>query len=190
MGWPGLCCFIAVSLPKGFKQELVTIQSHLKSKKFIANWAPPENFHLTLKFLGDVSQKKIPFIKRAMNTAVKEQLPFELALGRLGAFPRLARPKVLWAGIEDDSKVLEPLYHSLTAELDKQGVTTGREKFVPHVTLARIKAPVHPGLVKEILSQDIPFFSPRFSVQTIDLYNSRLTRSGAVHTPLFSTQKR
>ena len=97
-------------------------------------------FTSTLAFLGDVRNRDLNEICQAVAAAAEPFEPFELQLEGLGAFPSLARPRVLWAGVTaPDLKPLLDLREAVVARRREAGYRPDDQRFHPHVTLGRIK---------------------------------------------------
>ena len=101
------------------------------------NWVQPDLMHLTLKFLGETSAEKLPFIIEHLRVACKEATPFPVDIGRIGLFGSRYQPRVLWVGVHQ-TEGLQQLHHSLEKQMRKLGFPRHIGNFVPHLTLARI----------------------------------------------------
>ncbi len=182
-----LRAFIAISLPGSIQQVLERIQAELRLKGIKASWAKPGSLHLTLKFLGNVPGE-IESIKAAMVKTTDCFSRFELSLGRLGVFPNVKKPRVLWAGVEGQTDTLEQLFKVLEIHLQALGWKKERQRFSPHVTIGRIKKQISPVPFIRLMKEDKQIVSPLFEVPGIALFKSELTRSGAIHTCLFQAK--
>jgi 2'-5' RNA ligase len=124
--------FIAVELDPGFREKIRELQD--KFSDFDLKFVKPELVHITLKFLGDVDESRIPSISAALDSILCE--PFEAKVGGLGAFPKPANPRVLWLGATGNFKALhenvENLLKPFKFEKDER-------EFTAHATLARVK---------------------------------------------------
>ena len=171
--------FIAIPLPETLQQQIATLQQNLQQEIPELRTVKPQNLHLTLNFLGDLSQKKLADIGYFMQSVVDSLPPFSLHLHGLGTFPGRKRPRVLWLGI----KRIEPLLtlqRNLSSGLVEFGYTEDGHSYRPHLTLGRFR---QPPIDTDILQnwQD-SIFGP-FAVKSIILYTSQLTPQGAVHQP-------
>jgi 2'-5' RNA ligase len=97
-----------------------------------------EDLHLTLQFLGPTPQSDIAPIGRALQSVAAEHAPVEVTYPRIGAFPDVRRPRVLWAGVEAPAGALGELARALGAALEPLGYRPERRAFHAHVTLARV----------------------------------------------------
>ncbi|MDH5590057.1 MAG: RNA 2',3'-cyclic phosphodiesterase, partial [Gemmatimonadota bacterium] len=92
--------FIAVNLPGKERQRIYRASSRLRDQGLPVGWIDPENYHLTLKFLGQVRADRIPAIEAALRKVAADNGPFPISLGGFGAFPTVRRPRVLWLGVD------------------------------------------------------------------------------------------
>ena len=144
------------------------------------------SYHITVRFLGEIDAISTVELERIARGVCKHLPPFEVSLQQVGAFPSIARPRVLWIG-DDASPVFRGLSTSLDVGLRSLGFPRERADPVAHVTLARIKGPPDPCLAGIVAScqPDLPF---RVRVDRLTLMQSELTSGGAIYTPLFATK--
>ena len=194
--------FIAISFPKKVIIHLKDIQTHLQTYKFKASWVKPSNIHLTMKFLGDIPVKTIHNINQSIHNAVlefkKENKGLSLSVKGIGVFPSVEKPKIIWAGIQPDIQLdtnpdikgqtssLENMHSLLNRHLGKTGFKKDKKQFSPHVTLCRLKQSESEKRIAQIIKNHEDFTSDYFNVNSIILFKSQLTPSGAIHTQLFS----
>lgn len=150
-----------------------------------ASWVRTENYHVTLRFLGEIDPLLTVDLKRIARKVTRALAPFELPLERLGCFPSVESARVLWIG-SDASPAFCGLAASLHHELSRLGFPPERNQTVAHVTLARIKGKPPPGLARVLDRCDVPTDLAAHA-ERLTLMESVLTPSGAVYTPLFST---
>ncbi len=124
--------FIAVELDPGFREKIRELQD--KFSNFDLKFVKPELVHITLKFLGDVDESRIPSISAALDSILCE--PFEAKVGGLGAFPKSSNPRVLWLGATGNFKALQENVEDLLKPFKFE---TDNRKFSAHATLARVK---------------------------------------------------
>ncbi len=180
--------FIAADLPEDLRHALERVTRHLKGelKGIPIRWVPPENIHLTLKFLGEVSQRNLPFLVELLQGEVADQRPFEFGVGGLGAFPDIRRPRVIWVGVKGP-KELHDLHHAVENAMEKIGYARESRPFEPHLTLGRISRNATPEEVRrvsEVLRAVQVGFLGSALVEEIYLYRSDLKPTGAVYTRL------
>ena len=178
-------CFIAIALDNHARHRLGRVQAAMRSTGIRAGWPSAENFHLTLKFLGNISEQALPGIKTILSEAVGNKSCFTITFNRLGAFPNAGRPRVIWIGPDKTSPGMARLQKDIDSSLNKRLNLAKEKKFSPHITLSRIRNHTNPNLLKKILGTQTGAIT--IPVNRVHLIKSRLHPSGAVHTPLFST---
>lgn len=176
-------CFAAIEIPERIQALLVEVQNVFRPKIKRASWTKQGNFHLTLKFLGDIDDRNISEISEALQRIAESQTPFSIEIGGIGAFPNLARPRVLWVGLRQGT----PLTVKLSRVINHEFVKFGFEKdtrFHPHLTLARLKDQVNLKSFISLFKEFETIDGALLTVDKITLVKSELHPSGAVYTPL------
>jgi len=132
--------FIAVDISQEeIVEKLVKIQSYLKNTNAHMKLVEPENFHITLKFLGEISPSDVNLISNVLKKILADEVQFEISIEGIGAFPTMTKPRVVWVGIKEGGEALRRIANKITHELRKVGIKGDEKEFHPHVTLARIK---------------------------------------------------
>lgn len=166
--------FIALPLP----EPVLTMLAKLVTPLPHVRWTPPEQLHVTLRFLGDVDSSALDSLLARLSTVRVE--PFLLPIEGVGAFPPKAPPRILWAGTGSG----HPRLHQLRKQVDDTVLATGIDfdvrAFHPHVTLARC-AEEAAGSATRWLRQHQGFEGPPFKVDAFDLIASELHPTGARH---------
>ena len=177
--------FVALELPVHFKEALEDIIGQVKGRGLTSvRWVDTEGIHLTLKFLGNVPSERLQEIVSGLEAPLLDATPFTLALDRLGAFPNLKRPRVLWVGISGEMDALLALQQRVEACLEPLGFPREERRFSPHLTLARLGDSTDHRLAGEALSAaSMPQTGP-MAVDGVSLMKSTLLPSGAVHQRL------
>ena len=165
--------FVALELAEGLQDELAELCHGLPS----ARWTEAGDFHLTLAFLGDVDGPRFEAVREGLNSVRHD--PFELRLSGTGHFPPRGAPKVLWAGVEPDEAVRE-LAGRVERCLRRLGVPTERRRYVPHVTLARLRGTPLPELL-HFLERHALWRAAARPVTDFQLFSSVLGRQRALH---------
>lgn len=142
-------------------------------------WTPPEQLHLTLRFLGDVPVARFDAIVERL-AAIRVE-PFLLPVEGLGTFPPNAPPRVLWIGVGSGHPRLFQLRQRLDDALLAAGLPLDVRTFQPHVTLARCGESAA-AAVAGWLRAHRDFAAPPFRVESFALYASELHADGAIHT--------
>jgi len=178
--------FIAIELPDELKSELVQLEARLKSidQPFV-KWVDPYSIHLTLKFLGNVAADRIGEITEAMEEATQGISSFHLQVRDLGVFPNLRRVQVAWVGLGGEIYKLAQLQQRIESSLETLGFTPESRKFVPHLTLARVRNRASLNerqRLGELIASTSFDTVHNIKVDSISLMKSQLTREGAIYT--------
>jgi RNA 2',3'-cyclic 3'-phosphodiesterase len=128
--------FVALNFPEQLCRGLWEAATPLRDLGLPVRWVPPEGIHLTLKFLGDVPEGDEPRLHAALGRAAQDGRPLALTVEGFGVFPGLARPRVIWAGVEPDPQI-ELLQHRVEQEFAQLDFPPEGRAFQPHVTLGR-----------------------------------------------------
>lgn len=127
--------FIAINFSQEVKEYLLQIMSSLQQETIKGNFTRPENLHLTLAFLGEMAEDKLPVIKEIMNEMAADYLPFDLVLQQIGKF--ITRGGSLyWCGVRKN-EALSGLQSAFSTRLKQSGFVLDEKAFQPHITLGR-----------------------------------------------------
>jgi len=166
----------------GVLDALGQIQAGLLSSGGDLKPVERENIHVTMKFLGDVDERRLEEVKSAVSELSFE--PFRMELVGVGAFPNLKRPRVIWAGITSGAEETKSIYDDLESGLEGLGFRRERRRFSPHVTIARVRSGRNRDrLVEEVLNHRDDVFGG-FEVGRVRLKKSVLTPRGPIYSTL------
>ena len=166
--------FVGLDLPFELREKLAAIAGGLPG----ARWVPPDNYHLTLRFIGEVAPDTAEEIDLAL--AVLRGRGFPLALSGVGVFEKGGRPTALWAGVER-SPQLDHLQAKIETALQRAGLDPVRRRFAPHVSLARLDNAAPHRLVSYLQTRSL-FRTEPVPVDHFTLFSSRLGKEAAVYT--------
>ncbi len=170
--------FIAIEMPKEIKDILLDAQKQINTEK--AKIRPAKAFHLTLKFLGEVEEKKIDEIKSALKAISFKQ--FKTALTEIGVFPNESYIGVVWAGLDDSEGKIKKLQQEVDSKMELLGFKKDT-RFHPHVTLARVKfVEDKQKFIKDL--KEIKIEKKSFQITEFKLIKSNLTGEGPVYEDL------
>jgi len=164
--------FVALALPDSIAQQLAMLQAGVPG----AHWQTREQLHLTLRFIGDVDGRDATAVDDALSLI--EAPKFSLALKGVGEFGGKT-PHALWAGVRDKEPVAF-LQRKIETALQRAGLPPEQRKFVPHVTLARLRGSPR-GRVMDFLTDHALYASTAFDVEAFILYSSVLTPNGSIY---------
>jgi 2'-5' RNA ligase len=178
--------FVSIELPEETKRNLSEVERVLGGSRYsFVRWVKPENLHLTLKFLGNISGARVDDSISAMKDVAKEVSSFHLDFLQLGAFPDLKQPRIIWVGIGGEVEKLSLLQQKVESALTSRGFAVESRPFVPHLTLARLREETLYGEKKKfgarVVGAGIELDCP-LEVTTVSLMKSQLTPQGAIYT--------
>jgi 2'-5' RNA ligase len=164
--------FVALEIPEAVRTRLTLIQGGVPG----ARWSTVDQFHLTLRFIGEVSENVAGDIDDVL--AALRVPAFNLELAGVGKFGGKI-PRALWADVRASAELLH-LQKKIEAVLQRIGLPAEERKFTPHVTLARLRGSPREK-VMDFLSHNGLFASGPFDVSNFALFSSRLGSSGSVY---------
>jgi len=179
--------FIAIELPKEIKDYLSRIQVQLKTAGADVKWVEPKNIHLTLKFLGEIDDKKKDGVIKIIEDIAKSNNPFSARICCVGAFPKISFPRVLWVGIQEGDKETKEIARELEEKVNKLSIPREDRPFSSHITIGRIKSTLNrEKLVRELETIAANFSKEGliFSVTKITFFKSTLTPGGPIYEAL------
>ena len=176
--------FIAVSIPTDVCRRLAEIEKQLSASGADVKWVAEGNFHVTMKFLGDVDSNRIEELTEAICSAVQDMPPFEVALSGVGAFPNTRQPNVVWVGTSTGGDELKAIVERLDSSLECLGFAKEAKPFSPHITVGRTKTPRNFGQLREAIERLNDIQAGSFLVEEVALMKSDLRPSGQVYTKI------
>jgi 2'-5' RNA ligase len=180
--------FIAIAVPEGIKSRLTGLQREWRERLRHASisWTRPENFHLTLRFLGDVPSNRLDDLTAALAAAVAPQSPMRLAVVGLGCFPNPRRPRILWAGVRDEAGELAELARRIVDATNSFSSKPAEERFTGHLTLARVGRVGGEGLsiIDRFIRETAVRSAGSWRVDAVELIRSELHPAGSRYTTL------
>jgi 2'-5' RNA ligase len=174
--------FIALQLTPNIRQRLVAWQDKLAAAIPEVKWVEPENLHVTLLFLGEVPDREVAEVCQRVEEAVAEVAPFSVMVEGLGCFPEPRRPRVLWAGITTGSEQLQQVHALIEKPLHYLGFRREERRYVPHITLGRLKADREVPRLPELLREYRSCRGGEMLASEICIMASQLERSGPIYT--------
>jgi 2'-5' RNA ligase len=180
--------FIALELDEALQRYLRGTIRQVAADLPRFSWVNPSGIHLTLAFLGELSDEQLLQASQAAEAAAQHVAPFDYRLSHLGIFGSPRQPRVLWVGIEETSGRLQNLHRALNKELEQQGFEIEKRAFSPHLTLARIKeslqAEEQQRLQRILHSPQFVPSSALCHVQQVSVMKSEIARTGTTYTCL------
>jgi 2'-5' RNA ligase len=176
--------FLACDPPEEVRRVIAALQNRLK-KQFggAVRWVRPEGIHLTLKFFGDIELSTVETISGVVHEQVRGLRPMTLQVQKIGAFPNVSRPRVIWLGITGDVGRLAALQNKIDTSLKAYGFEREKRSFSPHLTLGRVKSPQGMAGLGKIIEEGNAE-AGEFQASGLILFKSDLKPDGAVYTKL------
>ncbi|WP_457635392.1 RNA 2',3'-cyclic phosphodiesterase [Persephonella sp.] len=170
-----------VKIP-GFNREYPRIKKEFGGI-LAGRWIPERNFHITYRFLGDISLDEISNIRAVLKDKLKGNISVDIKFKGLGAFPNLANPRVFFIQVEDTSGNLQEISRFVNQKLALLGYPDEKKLFKPHITLKRIKHVERDQFLRKIKSYENKLFGIQKEIK-IDIVESILKPEGAVYKPV------
>ncbi|MDG2014853.1 MAG: RNA 2',3'-cyclic phosphodiesterase [Pirellulaceae bacterium] len=175
--------FIAIDIPPDTARAMGRVIRRMAQKWPEYRWSDPQTLHLTLNFLGNVPDGKLPRVCEILRETLVQHPRFSFELQGLGAFPKAARPRIIWVGVGEGKSPLSRLFYDLAKNLDELRLDRDRKAFRPHISLARIQDGERwPDSMVEHLTHEPPTQFGVVAVEEVVLYSSHQEKSGAIHT--------
>lgn len=172
--------FIAIELPQNLKEKIAQAQITFKKCGLTASWVKPDNCHITMRFLGETPEDRLPAIKTILEKTAGDFPLFEITAGGFGFFPDQRRPRVFFLKTDQEEN-LKNLYKNLEDGLVKLGFAR-ETRFTSHITLCRIKAPENISSLSA--EKDKINLAESFTAQGLTLFKSTLNQTGAIYEAL------
>ncbi len=180
--------FIAINFPAEMRERLWEACAPLRAKRHRVRWVRAELLHLTVKFLGEVDEGRIPDIEAHLRSAVNGTRAFQLPVREFGTFPTAKHPRVLWVGCEE-LPVLELLYDSVEREMSALEFALEGRPFRPHVAIGRVargaRKSEFKGLHRDL--EELDFFE-EVGIASVDIMQSVLSGDGPRYTRLAAVE--
>lgn len=176
--------FIAVDVDSSVRRKAAELTSRLRAAEGKITWVAPQQMHLTVKFLGEVPDTKLPKVCSAVEAACRTLAPFAIECRGAGAFPDRDRPRTLWIGVTEGVAELRALHDALEDQLAPFGFPKEGRGFKPHLTIGRVRQP-GAGLA-ELLAANEAFVAGGCEIGEAVVYASFLDRAGPTYEVLGS----
>lgn len=172
--------FTAFEVPERHKLSIEKVLQPLRLALPTARWSKRSNWHLTLKFLGEVGAPRRDEVISICRNCASSSRGGGLALGDVGAFPSLRRAQVLWVSVNDPASIAIDLASRLEYELTSIGIPRETRPYRPHLTVARLQTPRN---VADLVADNGPYeVAPDpFHVEELVLFRSHLERTGSTY---------
>jgi RNA 2',3'-cyclic 3'-phosphodiesterase len=179
--------FIAITCPPELQSYVSKIQAKLKTLLPKVIPTKPENLHLTLKFLDQISCEESTNIKQIIRQIARKSSEFKISFETSGVFPDIKQARVIWLGSKQTPEDLKKITGELEEKLAALGIAREKRQFLIHLTIGRIKDSSDYSALEKALKQinaELLKSNLEFIAEGIALFESRLERSGPTYTVL------
>jgi len=176
--------FLAFDLEnEAVRKRLAAVQSPLVQTGADLKLVEPQNIHMTIRFLGDIT---LAMVEKVFEEMQKVQFtPFDVRISGLGVFPDLRYPRVVWAGITEGADQLKNIFSQLEPRLRGLGFAPDSKGFSPHLTIARVKSGKNKAQLVDFVTENASYDFGTVKAECLRLKRSDLTPRG----PIYSTLK-
>lgn len=175
--------FVAITPSAEVRARASNLIERLSQPSDGIKWVAPSAIHWTLKFLGSVAAEDIPDICRRVERAVSPIRAFDVEVRGLGAFPTTRRPRTLWLGVGQGAQEMVKLQQAIEIQLAEMGFREEGRRYVPHLTLGRVKQSLRGGLSEDI-DRYADYEAATTRVDEVIVFSSRLSPAGPEYDPL------
>jgi RNA 2',3'-cyclic 3'-phosphodiesterase len=179
--------FIALEMNEAQQRHLAEVIRRMSAQLPSVRWVNPAGIHLTLAFLGEMTDEQLGGVMHAVERAARQSKAFSYRLSRLGFFGSPRQPRVIWMGIDEPTGALAHLHRVLNRELDRRGFEVDKRPFSPHLTLARVRDPLSADELQKLQTiltgkQEGFVATDAYMVEHLYVMKSELARDGAHYT--------
>lgn len=174
--------FIALEFDKNTKKILSKIQKKLRNNSSEGRWVYVDNFHLTVKYLGNTTPHQVEGISKVLNNISKKNTKIKLSLDELGFFRGENILRVVWLGLNGEVQKIDSLSREIDNKITALGFAKNNKKYIPHITFGRnvlFDANLHK--INELISNDLKY---SFNIDTLTLMNSEEIEGKRIYTPI------
>jgi 2'-5' RNA ligase len=177
--------FIALDPGPAIRERMIALQESLTRTGAEVKWTEAVNLHVTLLFLGEVDERDILPVCRAVDEACRTLAPFDLSIEGTGCFPNMRRPRVVWLGVGQGLEEVRALHAALEKPLLELGCYRREDRqFTPHVTLGRIRSEKPMDELTSALAKKSDYQAGRTTIREVHIMSSNLTPQGPQYTVL------
>ena len=176
--------FLGIALSNDTRISLERLQHALASADADVKWVEPAHLHVTLKFLDEISEDQRYKVETMVGEIARRETPFTMRLERIGAFPSLQAPRVLWVGMTDGQDITRRLAEAIEREGAARGLRKEERPFSAHVTMGRVRSPRRREALVQRLRETTWDAPAPWRVTSVIFYQSVLSPTGSHYTVL------
>jgi 2'-5' RNA ligase len=177
--------FLAIDLGQSVRDRCVSLQETLARTGVEVKWVEEENLHVTLLFLGEVDEREVPALCKAVADTCTQHDVFTMSVESLGCFPNPRRPRTLWVAVGKGNAEVCALHDALEVPLLELGCYRREERqYTPHITLGRVKGDRPATQLAGALTKQAKWRAGEVEVRELQVKSSKLTPDGPEYTTL------
>lgn len=173
--------FCAINIISGLRDEICCLQAKLKMSGADVKWVEPDNLHFTIKFFGEVTDDRIELIDTIVAPVCTQFDKFEMRIEKIGVFPDLRNPRVIWSGVNQGAEQLKLLAEKIDTGLSAIGFDKEKRPFSAHLTLGRTISNRGIDQLVHIIQEAKEHKFGEQEVKQVDLMQSVLQPNGPVY---------
>ena len=177
--------FVAILLNDDVRAALARLQQNLERRCDGVRWVREDQLHVTVKFLGDVSDGDVPEVTEAITRGATEGGPFSMKVEVAGCFPPGGGVRIVWAGATEPSKAMQQSVEAINRELEELGFERERRAWSPHITIGRVKFDKSAGRIRGAVEQ-VSYPGIEQAVDSVTLMSSVLEPGGPTYARVFT----
>ena len=170
--------FLALAIPDDIRRSLSALQQELARSGADVKWVEPQNLHVTLKFLGEITDEQRRALEGLLAEAARGETAFTLGFDRVGAFPSLSSPRVVWVGLGEGKERAVRIAERIEERCGSLGLPNEERPFAAHVTLGRVRGPRRKRELVAALKEAAWRPPEPWAVEAVTLYQSVLSSRG------------
>lgn len=175
--------FVALPLPGSLRPAVKALAGRLAKCGADFKWVEEENFHVTLRFLGEIPSADLSSVQEALK-ALASFPAFPARMGEVGAFPSTRSPRVVWLGFQQGGREMTEIAQALEKELGRRHFPPEEKPFHAHLTLGRQRSSRGLEGLVSLLNERTAVEAPAFLLEEVVLFSSTLTPQGPVYRVL------
>jgi len=179
-----------IGLPVSSTKAVQKVESWKNSSRIKLNkmnWVKPENWHITLYFLGDTPSEKVELLQQLIDQAFGEVSAFPAQLEGVGVFPNRRDPNVLWLGMNSLQSII-PAHQKLGDLLRQNGFSFDQKPLKPHLTIARMKFLADKAIIDTLVNDCGQTIFDTVNINKVILFESLLTPQGPIYKALYTKE--
>ena len=163
--------------------------ARLRQANCDVGWVKVENYHLTMKFLGEAPDAQLDDIKASLDLVATVRAAFEMELRGMGCFPERGAPRVVWVGAGAGRDAVTAMARDVEDAMEALGFARERREFAAHLTIGRVRSPRGAERLRRLVESNVHTSFGRCVVDDIRLYKSTLASGGSIYELMHAAKR-